>query len=48
MRIFVVALCGLLIGAPLSIWLGRRTDALRRVAPQAAQRIDEARIFGGR
>ena len=40
---YLVAGAGSLVAVVAATWTSRRTDALRRVDPKAAQRIDEAR-----
>lgn len=41
----VAVLLVLLVGALLGGFTSRRTDKLRQVDPQMAQRVDEARAF---
>jgi hypothetical protein len=40
---YLAAAAGFLVAVIAAGWASRRTDALRRVDPRSAQRIDEAR-----
>jgi hypothetical protein len=47
MAAVLLGVCVVVLGIVGAVWTSRRTDRLREVDPEAAQRIDEARLFRG-